>query len=174
MAPSKFRQVRAILSASLSSRARVGSHNASYVYNYGDFRSDPQKLLLKHFDMFFYISNFGTIQLMFKYHCDDINLDQIQQFSRKHVIELNRVEQYVVLHINVNNEEGFGWTEGEGLLPDLLPIYTEIQQGDYQALKLALAIDDMFSGMNVEAVNHLRDESGFSVATHTFLECACV
>ena len=158
----------------LSSRAKVGSHNACYVYNYGDFRGDPQKLLLKYFDMFFYISNFGTIQLMFKYHCDDINLDQIQQFSRKHVVELNRFDQDVVLHINVNNEEGFGWTEGEGLLPELLPIYTEIQQGDYQALKLTLAIDDTFSGMNIEAVNHLRNESEFSAATHTFLECVGV
>ncbi|MCW5590456.1 MAG: hypothetical protein KIT27_12460, partial [Legionellales bacterium] len=44
---------------SLSSRASVGTHTASYVYNYGDFRGKPKQLVLKHFDVFFYISNFG-------------------------------------------------------------------------------------------------------------------
>lgn len=38
--------------ASLSSRAKVSTHGASYVYNYGDFKGDPKQLLLKHFDVF--------------------------------------------------------------------------------------------------------------------------
>jgi hypothetical protein len=38
---------------SLSSRAQVSTHGASYVYNYGDFRGNPEQLVLKHFDVFF-------------------------------------------------------------------------------------------------------------------------
>lgn len=55
----------------LSSRAKITTHGASYEYNYGDFRGDPKALLLKHFDIFFYISNWGCIQLMFKYKTQD-------------------------------------------------------------------------------------------------------
>lgn len=58
---------------SLSSRANVSTHGASYVYNYGDFRANPKELLLKYFDVFFYISNWGCIQLMFKYQRQNIH-----------------------------------------------------------------------------------------------------
>ncbi|EKD72555.1 MAG: hypothetical protein ACD_45C00643G0004 [uncultured bacterium] len=38
---------------SLSSRANVSTHGVSYTYNYGDFKGEPKKLLLKYFDVFF-------------------------------------------------------------------------------------------------------------------------
>src|SRR5208282_745549 len=72
--------------ASLSSRANVGTHGASYVYNYGDFRGDSKKLLLKYFDVFFYISNYGTIQLMFKYKLGQVNIEELKKYDIKHVI----------------------------------------------------------------------------------------
>jgi len=65
---------------SLSSRAKVTTHGASYVYNYGDFRGNPKDLLLKYFDVFFYISNFGCIQLMFKYRNQEINIDEVKKY----------------------------------------------------------------------------------------------
>ena len=37
--------------AALSSRARVGTNGVSYVYKYGDFCGNPEKLLLKYFDI---------------------------------------------------------------------------------------------------------------------------
>jgi hypothetical protein len=36
--------------------------NPNHVYNYGDFRGKPKELLLKRFDVFFYISNFGMVE----------------------------------------------------------------------------------------------------------------
>ena len=64
---------------SLSSRARISSHGASYVYNYGNFRGTPKQILLKYFDVFFYISNWGTVNLMFKYPTNEICFDEIEK-----------------------------------------------------------------------------------------------
>lgn len=63
---------------SLSSRAQVGTHSASYVYHDGDFRGIPEALLLKYFDIFFYISHWGTIRLMFKYPVQEIDITELK------------------------------------------------------------------------------------------------
>jgi hypothetical protein len=128
--------------SSLSSRAQVTIHGASYVYNYGDFRGNPKELLLKYFDVFFYISNFGTVRLMFKYLDQEVNVSQIKNYSIKHVLSYEKHGQHILLDININNEGGFGWTEGEGMLSDFLPLYEEIKTKDYQFLRLVSAIND--------------------------------
>ena len=132
--------------ASLSSRAKVNTHGVSYVYNYGDFRGDPKKLLLKHFDVFFYISNWGTVRLMFKYDAPHIDIDEIKKHCIKHIISCETKDTHVVIDIHLSNEEGFGWTEGEGLLLDLLPLYNEIKDKSYNIFHLASAINDELTG----------------------------
>src|SRR5579872_4904010 len=87
--------------ASLSSRAKISTHGASYVYNYGDFRGDPKKLVLKYFDVFFYISNFGGIRLLFKYPVDQVNVDQIKKYSIKDFISAKIQKEYVLLDIDI-------------------------------------------------------------------------
>ena len=44
----------------------VTSTQAIVTYSWGDFKHDPQKVLLKYFDAFLYDSNFGTRQLKFR------------------------------------------------------------------------------------------------------------
>lgn len=121
---------------SLSSRANVTTHGASYVYNYGSFRGDPKKLLLNYFDVFFYISNFGCIRLMFKYKDQEINITELNTYCVKHFIRCETQNSHVLLDINFTNEDGFGWIEGEGMLPDLLPLYDEVKAGNYRFLQL--------------------------------------
>ena len=121
---------------SLSSRAKITTHGASYVYNYGDFRSNPKELLLKYFDIFFYIANWGSISLMFKYHEKQVCIDELKKYCVKDVISCRKHGNNILLNIELNNEGGFGWIEGEGILPDLLPLYDEFKAGDYQLLNL--------------------------------------
>ena len=143
---------------SLSSRANVTTHGASYVYNYGDFRGNTKELLLKYFDVFFYISNFGCIQLMFKYKAQEINIDEVKKYCIKHVISCDAQNSRVVLDINFSNEEGFGWVEGEGMLPDLLPLYDEIKTGNYQFLRLVAGAH------NANTSSSLGNNSGLALS----------
>ena len=157
--------------ASLSSRANVGTHNASYVYNYGDFRGNENSLLLKYFDVFFYISNFGTIRLMFKYNISQIDMNELKSYCMENTITCEQYDQDVLIDVNIENEDGFGWTEGEGLLPDLLPLYDEIKAKNYQFLRIVAAVNSDFSGESENSLSTVLSESPLlSEAQQAFLE----
>lgn len=51
----------------LSSRVQLTPTQAIFLYNYGDFRSNPEKVLTQYFDVMFYIANWGTWRLMFRF-----------------------------------------------------------------------------------------------------------
>ncbi len=159
---------------SLSSRAKVGTHNAFYVYNYGDFRGDVKQLILEYFDVFFYISNFGTVRLFFKYPVHQIHIEEIKKYCIKHVITIAIHGEDILLEIDINNEEGFGWTEGEGILPDLLPLYDEIKSGNYQILRLVHSINEVLTGQEIQISAMFSKNMVLSEAQEAFLECACV
>lgn len=143
---------------SLSSRAKVTTHGASYVYNYGDFRGNPKELLLKYFDVFFYISSWGCIQLMFKYSIQEVDTDELKKYCVKHIINCEAQSSYIVLDINFNNEDEFDWVEGEGMLPDLLPLYAEIKAGNHQLLQLIADVS------NANTNNLLENNSGLALS----------
>ncbi len=153
---------------SLSSRANVTTHGASYVYNYGDFRGNSKELLLKYFDIFFYISNFGCIQLMLKYRDQEVNTSELEKYCAKHVVSCETQNAYVVLDINYSNEDGFGWVEGEGMLPDLLPLYDEIKAGNYQFLRLVAGANNANTNSSLENNSGL----GLSQAQEAFFKYA--
>lgn len=50
----------------LSSRVKLSSTQAVFIYNYSDFRADPEQVLTRYFDMMFYITNWGTRQVLFR------------------------------------------------------------------------------------------------------------
>jgi hypothetical protein len=51
----------------LSSRVKPTANSASFAYSYGDFPGDHVKVLAKYFDMMYYIANWGTQQLAFRF-----------------------------------------------------------------------------------------------------------
>lgn len=156
---------------SLSSRAIVTTHGASYVYNFaGGLRGDPKKLLLKYFDIYFYIANWGTVQLMFKFPFELVDLSEIKPYLIKDVISYKRHGKFLVLDVEVNNEDGFGWTEGEGILPILLPIYAEILNKNYQFLRLAAAINNELTG-DMECLGDIKSKS-LTEAHKEFMNCS--
>lgn len=133
----------------LSSRTKTSTHGAAYLYNYGgSFRGNIKKLLLKYFDVFFYISNFGSLQLIFKYTKKDIDENELQKYCVKHLIQCETTPNSVLLDIHFTNEEGFGWVEGEGMLSDLLPLYNEIKAKNYQFLNLMANVHQKLNGGN--------------------------
>lgn len=157
----------------LSSRTRINTHGAAYVYNYGDFRGNPKELLSKYFDVFFYITNWGTVQLMFRYPQQRFDANIVKPYHIKHIIEYEESGQYGLLDIQINNEEGGDWIEGEGLLTDLVPLYNELLSGDdsflYTAAIAAQAVDHVDESVikNLPARNELYV---VSEAQKSFLE----
>ena len=147
---------------SLSSRAAVGTHTASYVYNFGDFRGRPLELLLKYFDMFLYLSNFGTVRLIFKYLRKDVDLPEIENHCVEDLIDCDEDGPFVWLDVRLD-EKCFNPSDGDEVLPELLPIYEAIRRGSYQFLKLVKLLHE-------DKIKEIKELS-LSSAEKAFLAC---
>ena len=121
----------------LSSRVQLTSTKASFNYSYGDFPANPQKILAQYFDALYYIANWGTQQLMFRFPKSLLDITQIQLYCRKNWISIAEIDNYVILNICFHDEEGFGWIEGEGDLERVIDLRQDILQQDYRLLYLA-------------------------------------
>ncbi|MCB0164442.1 MAG: hypothetical protein KDI79_09460 [Anaerolineae bacterium] len=127
----------------LSSRVNLSPVHASFVYNYGDFPGRAEDVLTRYFDAMFYIANWGSRQLMFRFPKTAVDLEQIQPYFQPPVVveefmSLTQQGEYVVLNIAWYEEEAdWGWVEGEGWLPRLMSLRDEILQADYRLLYLA-------------------------------------
>ena len=123
---------------SLSSRVKITSNQAIFVYNYGDFRGNPQEVLDKCFDMMLYMANWGSRQLMFRFPKSLINLAVLEPYCIKDFITVSTKHDSVILDINISEEDGGGWIEtGEGYLSGMVSLRDKILQGDYRCLYLA-------------------------------------
>ena len=126
--------------ASLSIRATVTSHQATFAYNYGDFRGNEEELMETHFDMMLCVANWGTRRLMFRLPSSLIDINQVESFcvSEEIACWLSKDKQYTILDLNFENEDENGeWIEGEGLLNELIDLREELINGNFRLLYLA-------------------------------------
>ena len=121
----------------LSSRVQLSSTRAIFTYSYSDFRGKPEQVLAKYFDAMFYIANWGTMQLMFRFPQSLLNLEQIQPYCVEDFLSISLINNYAILDIQLHDEEGFGWIEGEGYLDSLIGLRQEILEQDYRLLYIA-------------------------------------
>ncbi len=123
---------------SLSSRVYLTARSASFVYNYSDFPADPFEILSEYFDVMLYITNWGTHQLMFRFPRQAIPTPVQAQYQSAECMEWLPAGDYTILNIKYHDESGdWGWVEGEGLLPGIVPVRDDILRGDCRALYLA-------------------------------------
>ena len=123
---------------SLSSRVRLTATQAIFTYSYGDFRDKPLSVLEKYFDAMLYMANWGSHQLAFRFPKSAVNLSALEPYCVKHFIEVITIEKYVILNINIHEEEGSFWIdEDNNWLSLLIPLRQSILQEDYRILYLA-------------------------------------
>lgn len=126
----------------LSSRGKVNSTSAVFIYNYGDFKHKPKMVLEKYFDAMLYFSNWGTRRLMFRLPAKLVDEKAIKPYlyGKEYYchIDLLKRGEYFLLDIQFDQEEGDGWMEEDDYnLDDLIPLRDDILNGDYRALYLA-------------------------------------
>ena len=153
---------------SLSSRAEVSSHQATFVYHYADFQGDEEELIETYFDAMLYVANWGSRRLMFRMPSSLIDINRIDAFSISNEIGcwLSKDKKFVILDLSFNEEEPDDWIEGEGMLNELIDLREELIQGDFRILYLAwlkameraLEEDEhLFNGLNVQSGKVVHD-----------------
>ena len=123
--------------ANWSSRTNPSNTGAVFTYSYGNFPKDEIKVVEKYFDAMFYISNWGTKQLVFKLPNNLIDIRKIRQYCTENGLKLIEKQEFTLLNICIEDEEGGGeWIEGEGWLTSLLSLRNDILAGDFRSLYL--------------------------------------
>jgi hypothetical protein len=90
-----------------------------------------------------YLANWGSRQLMFRFPRTLVDPVRMRQYNVEttdypsDVIQVDIKGEYAILNIQLNEEEGLGWIEGEGWLGSLVGLRDAILQGDYRVLYLA-------------------------------------
>jgi hypothetical protein len=128
-----------------SSRAEVSRFRWQNVYHFGSFHGKVETLL-NHYDAHFYTANWGTTRLGLAFPAGSLALDAIQPYLRggeqyEDTLSIQEMENRFIVWWERNEEGGWGSTEGEGALDDLIGIREELLRGDYRALFLAWLAD---------------------------------
>lgn len=130
----------------------VTSTQAIVTYSWGDFKHDPEKVLLKYFDAFLYDSNFGMRRLMFRLPKNLVDVSSIQPYLFEDQIMLEEHGKYFILEIQVSEDSDFfEWVESEGVLGQLTPLREQLLQGDMRMLYFAwLKVVSMYDPEEME------------------------
>jgi len=121
----------------LSSHIEVSSSRAVVTYSWGDFKHDPRQVLVRFFDAHLYMANWGSRRLMFRFPAGLLSRQAIEPYCVKDRITFKTIGGVDVLDMDLSEEEGGTWIEGEGSLSDLVPLRNDILQGDHRLLYLA-------------------------------------
>jgi hypothetical protein len=121
----------------LSSHIEVSSSRAVVTYNWSDFRHNPKQVLLKYFDAHFYLANWSSLRLMFRFPKGLIDKANIDPYCVDEYITFETIGEYQVLDLDFNDEDGDGWMEAEAGLSPFIRLRADILDGDYRLLYLA-------------------------------------
>jgi len=122
----------------LSSHIEVSSSRAVVTYEWSNFKHDPKQVLLKYFDAYFYLANWGSLQLMFRYPKGLLNKTDIEPYCIEDLISFETVGDYQVLDLDFNPEDGGeGWMEADAGLSHFISLRSDLLEGDYRLLYLA-------------------------------------
>lgn len=124
--------------SNLSRRVEPHPRRAVFVYHYTGLPVDEKDLLVKYYDAMFYIANWGTTRLMFRFPSTLINVEQIEPYCVEQYLNCETIDDYVILDMSWDDENWYGdWVEGEGSLDRLITLRDDILQQDYRVLYLA-------------------------------------
>jgi len=124
--------------ATWSSRSNPTNSGVIFTYSYGNFPKSEIDVVEKYFDAMFYISNWGTTRLIFKFPKELIPAVKIKPYCIEYGLALSLKSNYYLLDFIFEDEEGGGgrWIEGEGWLSSLIQLRDDILNGDYRSLYL--------------------------------------
>jgi hypothetical protein len=126
-----------------STRARITTTSFTNEYSFGSFKGDADMWMVKYFDAFVHVANWGTRLLMFRLPVRLLSVETVRLYARgrgkfSDPLTLSIHGANVVLRFCSHEDENWGGAiQGDGLLGDLVGIRTELASGDFRSLYLA-------------------------------------
>lgn len=123
----------------VSSRADITPTSFVNVYNWGDFKGDPDEWMEDYFDAFLYLANWGTRWLMFRIPKGLVDAEAVSEYRINGILSFRSRGDWLVVSIQTN-EEFCDWVDGEGWLSSLMLLRSGLIQGDHRCLYLGWLI----------------------------------
>jgi hypothetical protein len=120
----------------LSSRAEITPTSFTNVYNFGDFRGDPRKMMEKYFDLFVYVANWGTYRTMIRVPKWALDPKQLKPYVDGEVVLLHARGENLIVEFAAKEEAPADWVEGQGWLQSLRPVRDALLAGDLRPFYL--------------------------------------
>ena len=136
----------------LSTRAEITSTSFTNVYNWGDFKGSPEKLMEQYFDAHVYVANWGTQILMLRLPKALLSKETLAPYCVDEGLHGWTKGEHLIIEWRRDGEPSDEWVDGEGWMARLTPIREELERGDFRALYLgwlsAVSLDDIPEEIN--------------------------
>jgi hypothetical protein len=142
----------------LSSHIEVSSSRTVVTYHWSDFRHDPKQVLLKYFDAYFYLANWGSLRLIFRFPKGLLDEADILPYCIDEFITFDTIGKYQVLDLDFSPEEGEGWMEAEAGLSHFIRLRADLLEGDFRLLYLAWLKAMTFYGDSYDDEEYEEDD----------------
>lgn len=119
----------------ISTRAEITSTSFVNTYNWGDFKGNPDALMKKYFDAFVYVANWGTHRFMLRVPRWALKETALSAYCAGDSASARETSDFVILEFQ-SDDEGGDWEEGEGYLDSLIPLRSDLMNGDLRCLYL--------------------------------------
>ncbi len=126
----EMRELRA-----LSTRAEITSTSFVNTYNWGDFKGNPDALMKKCFDAFVYVANWGTHRFMLRLPRWALKETPLSPYCAGDSASALETSDFVILEFQ-SDDEGGDWEEGEAYMGSLIPLRSDLMNGDLRCLYL--------------------------------------
>lgn len=134
----------------LSTRARITAAGFVNHYEWGDLKADPRHLMERYFDLFLYLSNWGTRRLSIRLPARLIDVGVLERFCPdEEVAGVWTMGPHAIVEIRRNEVEQCDWDDdGSGWLAALAPLRGDIILGDLRAFYLIwlMAVENSLIG----------------------------
>jgi hypothetical protein len=120
-----------------SSRAHITPATFVNHYEWGSFKGDPDKWMDKYYDAFLYFANWGTHELKLRLPARLLDSDAASDYCCGECASLREKNGKVILSFCADDEDGGSdWGDDQWHLSSLIPVRTELVNGDLRALYL--------------------------------------
>jgi flagellar motility protein MotE (MotC chaperone) len=121
----------------ISTRADITTTSFTNEYSWGDLKADSVKLLQRYFDVFVYVSNWGTHQLGLRIPSDAFDRKTLERYLIGDQSSSRAGSGYVVIDLRSDVEYSEDWEEGRGWMASLAPVRSDLLRGDLRPLYIA-------------------------------------
>jgi hypothetical protein len=121
---------------SYSTRARITPTSFVNDYSWGRFKGDEEAWMVKYFDAFLYLANWGTHVFKLRLPSRLLDLKTVRLYCSGEGAFAYEKNGKVILTFLSEDEGGGEWVEAEGRLSSLISVRSEISRGDLRCLYL--------------------------------------